>query len=82
LAKDTIREIQTRWDDAWNRHDVKALAALVADDVRFVNVAGVVVPSTYWSDRLTPPAAGIRDGAHRRAAAPTPYPGKTPMRSG
>jgi uncharacterized protein (TIGR02246 family) len=38
-----IREIQTRWDDAWNRHDVKALAALVADDVRFVNVAGVVL---------------------------------------
>src|SRR6266404_2542178 len=33
------------------------------------------VPSTYWSDRLTRPAAGIRDGAHRRVAAPPPGPG-------
>jgi uncharacterized protein (TIGR02246 family) len=38
-----IREVQARWDDAWNRHDVKALSALVADDVRFVNVAGIVL---------------------------------------
>src|SRR6186713_767117 len=38
-----IREIQGRWDDAWNRHDVKALSALVAEDVRFVNVAGAVL---------------------------------------
>jgi len=38
-----IREIQARWDDAWNRHDIKALSALVAEDVRFVNVAGVVL---------------------------------------
>ena len=38
-----IRDIQARWDDAWNRHDVKALSALVAQDVRFVNVAGVVL---------------------------------------
>jgi hypothetical protein len=28
------------------------------------------VPSTYSSDRLTPPAEGIRDGVHRRAAPP------------
>jgi len=41
--ENAIREIQTRWDNAWNRHDVKALAALVADDVRFVNVAGQVL---------------------------------------
>jgi uncharacterized protein (TIGR02246 family) len=40
-----IRDIQVRWDDAWNRHDVDALSALVADDVRFVNVAGVVLKS-------------------------------------
>ena len=31
-----------------------------------------LVPSTYSSDRLTPPAAGIRDGAHPRAA-PSPH---------
>lgn len=38
-----IRDIQARWDDAWNRHDIKALGALVAEDVRFVNVAGLVL---------------------------------------
>src|SRR5512132_1885495 len=38
--ENAIREMQSRWDDAWNRHDVKALGALVAEDVRFVNVAG------------------------------------------
>lgn len=41
--EDEIRKIQTRWDDAWNRHDTKALSALVAEDVRFVNVAGTVL---------------------------------------
>ena len=38
-----IREIQARWDDAWNRNDVKALSFLVTEDVRFVNVAGQVL---------------------------------------
>jgi uncharacterized protein (TIGR02246 family) len=38
-----IRTVQERWDDAWNRNDVHALAALVAEDVRFVNVAGQVL---------------------------------------
>src|SRR5215470_5727571 len=37
-----IRDIQARWDDAWNRNDVKALSFLVAEDVRFVNVAGQI----------------------------------------
>src|SRR5437870_4886806 len=41
--ENAIRELQGRWDDAWNRNDVKALSALVAEDVRFVNVAGVVL---------------------------------------
>jgi len=41
--EDEIAGIQARWDDAWNRHDIKALSALVADDVRFVNVAGKVL---------------------------------------
>jgi uncharacterized protein (TIGR02246 family) len=41
--EEEIRKIQARWDDAWNRHDIKALSALVAEDVRFVNVAGVVL---------------------------------------
>jgi len=41
--ENAVREIQARWDDAWNRHDVKALSSLVAEDVRFVNVAGQVL---------------------------------------
>jgi uncharacterized protein (TIGR02246 family) len=41
--ENAITDIQARWDDAWNRHDVKALSSLVAEDVRFVNVAGVVL---------------------------------------
>jgi hypothetical protein len=24
--EEAIRELQTRWDDAWNRHDIKALS--------------------------------------------------------
>jgi uncharacterized protein (TIGR02246 family) len=40
--ENAIREIQARWDAAWNRHDVKALSALVAEDVQFINVAEVV----------------------------------------
>jgi len=43
--ENAIREIQARWDEAWNRNDVKALSSLVADDVRFVNVAGQVLAS-------------------------------------
>jgi len=41
--ENAIREIQARWDDAWNRNDVKALSSLVTEDVRFVNVAGQVL---------------------------------------
>jgi uncharacterized protein (TIGR02246 family) len=41
--EDEIKRIQARWDDAWNRHDINALSALVAEDVRFVNVAGNVL---------------------------------------
>lgn len=43
VDEDEIRRIQARWDDAWNRHDIKTLSALVAEDVRFVNVAGNVL---------------------------------------
>ena len=41
--ENAIREIQARWDDAWNRNDVKALSSLVTEDVRFVNVTGQVL---------------------------------------
>src|SRR5437899_6251739 len=39
------------------------------------------VPSTYWSDRLTPPAASIHDEAHRRVALPPPGPGSVAAHS-
>src|SRR5688500_8138759 len=35
-----IKGIAQRWEDSWNRHDMRALAALVADDVDFITVAG------------------------------------------
>src|SRR5437660_1124337 len=35
-----IRKIEQMWDDAWNRHDAKALAGLLAEDADFVNVNG------------------------------------------
>ena len=33
-----IQDIASRWQDAWNRHDMDALSSLVAEDVDFVNV--------------------------------------------
>jgi uncharacterized protein (TIGR02246 family) len=35
-----IRQIERKWDEAWNRHDAKALAALLSEDVDFVTVMG------------------------------------------
>jgi uncharacterized protein (TIGR02246 family) len=42
-AKDTeaIKNIALKWQDDWNRHDMKALPALVAEDVDFITVGGV-----------------------------------------
>jgi uncharacterized protein (TIGR02246 family) len=42
-VKDTeaVKNIALKWQDAWNRHDMKALAALVAEDVDFITVGGV-----------------------------------------
>src|SRR5258708_9577220 len=37
----TLTSICAAWADAWNQHDVDALARLVCPDVEFVNVAGV-----------------------------------------
>ena len=36
-----LTSICEAWADAWNQHDVDALARLVCPDVEFVNVAGV-----------------------------------------
>lgn len=37
---EAIKQIDRDWQEAWNRHDMKALAALVAEDVDFVSVSG------------------------------------------
>jgi len=37
---EAIKQINRDWQEAWNRHDMKALAALVAEDVDFVTVSG------------------------------------------
>ena len=41
-AKDqeAIKSIALKWQDSWNRHEMKALTALVAEDVDFITVAG------------------------------------------
>ena len=52
VDEDEIRRIQARWDDAWNQHDIKALSALVAEDVRFVNVAGNVLSGREEFEKL------------------------------
>lgn len=39
--KEAIKFIALSFQDAWNRHDMKALSELVAEDVDFINVAGV-----------------------------------------
>src|SRR6266540_1599115 len=41
-AKDQeeIKSIALKWQDAWNRHDLKALSEFVAEDVDFIAVTG------------------------------------------
>jgi uncharacterized protein (TIGR02246 family) len=41
-AKDQeeIKSIALKWQDAWNRHGLKALSAFVAEDVDFIAVSG------------------------------------------
>jgi len=47
IAKDekAIKSIALNFQDAWNRHDMKALAALVAEDVDFITVGGTWLKS-------------------------------------
>jgi uncharacterized protein (TIGR02246 family) len=47
-----IRDLQRLWDEAWNSHDIAALGSLVAEDVRFVNVAGVVLSGRNEFEKL------------------------------
>lgn len=41
-----VNEIASRFVDAWNKHDMAALAGLFAEDAHFVNVVG-----TWWKNR-------------------------------
>ena len=45
VDRDAIKSIATRWQDAWNRHDMTALSELVAEDVDFITVAGTWLTS-------------------------------------
>ena len=36
-----IKDIEIDWENAWNRHDVKALTTLVDEDVDFITETGV-----------------------------------------
>jgi uncharacterized protein (TIGR02246 family) len=38
--EEAIREIEARWEAAWNRHDPAALAATYAPDAEAINLAG------------------------------------------
>jgi uncharacterized protein (TIGR02246 family) len=44
--EELIRQVVRRWEEAWNRHDMAAMATLVADDADFVNVWGM-----HWRGR-------------------------------
>lgn len=41
-----LRAIATQWEQAWNKHDMKALAALFTADADFVNVG-----ARHWKGR-------------------------------
>lgn len=44
--EEMIRRVAQRWEQAWNAHDMSAMAALLADDADFVNVWGM-----HWRGR-------------------------------
>jgi uncharacterized protein (TIGR02246 family) len=41
-----IRQLATRWEQAWNRHDMQQLASLMTEDADFVNVG-----ARHWKGR-------------------------------
>ena len=41
-----IRELATRWADAWSRHDMRELFSFVTEDADFVNVG-----ARHWKGR-------------------------------
>ena len=38
--REAVKSIALKWQDTWNRHDMKATAALVAEDVDFITAGG------------------------------------------
>lgn len=38
--QEAIKGIALKWQDSWNRHDLKALSTFVAEDVDFIAVSG------------------------------------------
>ncbi len=43
--QEAIKSIAQKWQDTWNRHDMKALAALVAEDADLITVGGTWLKS-------------------------------------
>jgi uncharacterized protein (TIGR02246 family) len=43
--KEAIKNIALNWQDSWNQHDMKAIAALVAEDVDLITVGGTWLKS-------------------------------------
>jgi uncharacterized protein (TIGR02246 family) len=41
-----MRELATRWEQAWNQHDMKQLVTLMTEDADFVNVG-----ARHWKGR-------------------------------
>jgi len=38
--REAVKHLALKWQDSWNRHDMKALAMLVAEDVDLITVGG------------------------------------------
>ena len=61
--EDQIREIEDRFNAAWNAHDPEAIAESLADDAQFITVNGA------W----TTTRSGFRDLMQRLHGATGPY---------
>lgn len=44
LDEQAIKDVLHRYGDAWNRHDMKALAELFTDEAHWVNIVGMHWP--------------------------------------
>jgi uncharacterized protein (TIGR02246 family) len=37
----SVREVVTAYEEAWNRHDVDAMTSLFSEDIEWINIAGM-----------------------------------------